>query len=159
MTIAAVDREAEEQHLGSIFNRQSEDWQQDTLVFGLEADVEYTDLGDRDPPRSHFTEVNWMGSVRGRLGFVADHALIYVTGGWAFADVDTGNAALGISYADVRHGWTLGAGAEYALTDNLIGRFEYRYSGFGSDSGRNGLDRDRSDLDMHAIRAGLAFKF
>lgn len=134
-------------------------WQQNTLVFGLEADVEYIDLDDRDPTRTHFTEVNWMGSVRGRLGFVADRALIYVTVGWAFADVDTRNSALGIRYGDVRHGWTLGTGAEYALTDNLIGRFEYRYSDFGGDSRRIGLTRDRSDLDMHAIRAGLAFKF
>jgi outer membrane immunogenic protein len=139
-------------------------WQTQGLVLGLEADVEYTDLGDRDRTRSHFTDVDWMGSVRGRLGFVADRALFYVTGGWgAFADVDTRNTSLTagpLSYGDIRHGWTLGAGTEYAFTDNLIGRFEYRYSDFGSDSIRaaNG-DIDRSDLDMHAIRAGLAFKF
>ena len=134
-------------------------WQTQGLVLGLEADVEYTDLDDRDGSRSHFTDVNWMGSVRGRLGFVADRALFYVTGGWAFADVDTRNAALNISYGDIRHGWTLGAGTEYAFSDNLIGRLEYRYSDFGDDSRRVGNDRDRSDLDMHALRAGLAFKF
>ena len=38
-------------------------WQTQGLVLGLEADVEYTDLDDRDGSRSHFTDVNWMGSV------------------------------------------------------------------------------------------------
>ena len=139
-------------------------WQTQGVVLGLEADVEYTDLSDSGRGRNfgglHRTDVDWMGSVRGRLGFVADRALFYVTGGWAFADVDTRNSALGISYSDIRHGWTLGAGTEYAFSDNLIGRLEYRYSDFGDDSRRIGNgDRDVSDLDMHALRAGLAFKF
>jgi len=138
-------------------------WQSQGVVFGLEADVEYTDLADSGRGRNfgtlHKTDIDWMGSVRGRLGFVADRALFYVTGGWAFADVDTRNSALNISYGDVRHGWTLGAGSEYAFSDNLIGRLEYRYSDFGDDSRRVGANRDRSDLDMHALRAGLAFKF
>lgn len=138
-------------------------WQTQGVVLGLEADVEYTDLADSGRGKNfggrHKTDVNWMGSVRGRLGFVADRALFYVTGGWAFADVDTRNFSLPVSYGDIRHGWTLGAGTEYAFSDNLIGRLEYRYSDFGGDSRRVGADRDSSDLDMHALRAGLAFKF
>ena len=138
-------------------------WQTQGVVLGLEADVEYTDLADSGRGKNfggrHKTDVNWMGSVRGRLGFVADRALFYVTGGWAFADVDTRNFSLPVSYGDIRHGWTLGAGTEYAFSDNLIGRLEYRYSDFGDDSRRVGADRDSSDLDMHALRAGLAFKF
>ncbi len=139
-------------------------WQKDTVVFGLEADIEYTDLNDNSAGAFHSTDVNWMGSVRGRLGFAADRTLIYVTGGWAFADVNVRNNNLVtgplLSYGSTRNGWTLGAGAEYAFADNVIGRFEYRYSDFGSDSvvAANG-DRDRSNLDMHAIRAGLALKF
>ncbi len=138
-------------------------WQTQGVVLGLEADVEYTDLADSGRGNNlggrHKTDVNWMGSVRGRLAFVADRALFYVTGGWAFADVDTRNFSLPVSYGDIRHGWTLGAGTEYAFSDNLIGRLEYRYSDFGGDSRRVGADRDSSDLDMHALRAGLAFKF
>jgi outer membrane immunogenic protein len=68
---------------------------------------------------------------------VADRTLIYATGGWAFADVHVRNNGLvtgPLSYGSTRNGWTLGAGAEYAFADNVIGRFEYRYSNFGSDS-------------------------
>jgi outer membrane immunogenic protein len=135
-------------------------WQKDTVVFGLEADIEYTDLNDNSIGAVHRTDVNWMGSVRGRLGFAADRTLIYMTGGWAFADVDVRNTAVPVAYGDIRNGWTLGAGAEYAFADNLTGRLEYRYTDFGQDSARIvGVGRDRSNLDMHAIRTGLSLKF
>ncbi|MGX9117301.1 outer membrane protein [Mesorhizobium sp. BHbsci] len=33
--------------------------------------------------------------------------------------------------SDTETGWTAGAGAEYAFTDNLTARVEYRYADFG----------------------------
>lgn len=144
-------------------------WQSQGFVFGVEADVEYTDLDGSGVgnlgTRGHATDVNWMGSMRARLGFTADRALFYVTGGWAFADVDVTKRFVPggtfASYGDYRNGWTLGVGTEIAFADNLIGRLEYRYTDFGSDSAANaaGNWQDDSDLTMQAVRAGLALKF
>ncbi len=146
-------------------------WQSQGIVFGLEADVEYTDLEDGGIGTAgfgHRTDVNWMGSMRARLGLPMDRALLYVTGGWAFADVDVtkssppGAAPFG-SYGSIRNGWTLGVGAEYAFTENLTARLEYRYTDFGSDSGSSRPAaanwQDDSDLTMHALRAGMSLKF
>lgn len=144
-------------------------WQSQGIVFGLEADVEYTDLdegGIGTGGFGHRTDVNWMGSVRARLGLPMDRTLLYVTGGWAFADVDVskhnppGAASFG-SYGSIRHGWTLGLGAEYAFAQNLTARLEYRYTDFGSDSGSSVANnwQDDSDLTMHAIRAGISLKY
>jgi outer membrane immunogenic protein len=74
----------------------------------------------------------WGGSVRGRLGFAADHALFYVTGGAAFASLETSVPLTGISVGGdgTRWGWTAGAGIDYAFTNNWFAGIEYRYSRF-----------------------------
>ncbi len=68
-------------------------------------------------------KMSWYGTLRGRLGLVADDSLIYVTGGVAVADIETTivnrivpfgtNEAF--STSDTRWGWTAGVGAETAL--------------------------------------------
>lgn len=131
--------------------------------------------------------VDWYGSTRARLGFtVRDHFLPYVTGGIAYASF-AGNldyATLGVVTTFTqgvgqasRIGWTLGAGAEYAMTNNLSFKTEYLYSQFG------GLTMNMATLatalpippfpvappiigtiragriGLHTMRAGLNWKF
>jgi outer membrane immunogenic protein len=59
-------------------------------------------------------------------------------------------------------GWTIGAGLEYAFTDNIIGRIEYRYADNGHES-RSGIflfptQPARVDLTTNDVRLGLAYK-
>lgn len=110
------------------------------------------------------------GAVRARLGYAADRFLPYVAGGVAFGNYEYG---AGVSHAghydsfsasDTRVGWTLGAGVEYAFSDNLIGRFEYRYTDFGSktlDVAETGdwAVGNKVDLKTNDIRVGIAYKF
>ena len=78
-------------------------------------------------------DVKWLASVRGRLGYAADRYLIYVTGGAAWADVSyTAGPAWGglynpVTFSHNSSGWTLGAGFEYAFTNNWTARLEYLY--------------------------------
>lgn len=61
------------------------------LVFGLEGDVEYANLnGDDNEAGGHLFafDSDVMASIRGRLGFAFDRALIYATGGVAFLDLE-----------------------------------------------------------------------
>lgn len=141
------------------------------LVLGVEADIEYSDIDGAyedwtDGTSSGATEINWQGSVRARLGYAMDRTLLYATGGVAFADVDYWGGPAGDQgngYSDTRTGWTIGAGVEHAFTSNLTARLEYRYSDFGSVTG--GLNPDYSDVDMttdldtHAVRVGISYKF
>jgi len=78
--------------------------------------------------------------VRLRLGYAFDNFLIYATGGVAFGNVDTNfdcpsgcvdAATARYKISGTRVGWTAGAGAEYAFTDNLSARLEYRYTDLG----------------------------
>jgi len=142
-------------HIG--VNFQSKD-----VVYGLEADVDFADLGNTATGSlgdTHSTDLDWMGSLRARLGFASGRNLFYVTGGWAFGDVNVRSETGAISYSDVRHGWTVGGGLEHAFSQNMTARLEYRYTDFGVASGRAGGLQDDTDLTLHAIRAGVSIKF
>ena len=110
----------------------------------------------------------WGGSVRGRLGYAADHALFFVSGGAAFASNKTSIPFTGISVGgdDTRVGWTVGAGIDYAFTNNWFTGVEYRYSQFESKSflypipvlnlGTIGL---KQDLSNNQVTARIGYKF
>ena len=140
------------------------------FVAGLEGDVEWSGLKQSitNPVvgLTHRTAIDWQGSIRGRLGVAFDRALIYATGGVAFADVKhsvstfPGGVGL-VSGSSTRIGWTLGGGVEYAVTNNVTIRGEYRYTDFGRKSVANLVTNtaDRNKLTTHTVRAGVSYKF
>lgn len=145
------------------------------VVLGVEVDVQYRD-GDDDADITVFgtpiglavdSELNWTGSARLKAGYAMDRWLPYIAGGFAFADYDANVTAGGINlpfsdFGGTSVGWTLGGGAEYAFTDNLIFRAEYRYSDFGSeDAVPLGFPYPGAefDLDSHDVSLGVSYKF
>jgi outer membrane immunogenic protein len=139
------------------------------LVWGVEGDLEASGLskdGIGTLGYLHRTKLDWLGSVRGRLGFTSGPALFYATGGVAFGDVKITKAVTPTTlpfaeYGGTRTGYTIGAGLDYAFASNLIGRLEYRYTDLGkqdfSSTAVNSIDSSR--FDFHAVRAGIAYKF
>ena len=102
--------------------------------------------------------LDWQGSVRGRVGYAFDRALVYGTAGWAYA---RGFAEVpGFSEKETFNGYTVGVGVDYAFTDMMFGRIEYRYTDFGDKDFDIGVGSPlNSDVDQHAIRVGLGVKF
>ena len=105
-------------------------------------------------------------SVRGRLGFAFDRFLLFGTGGFAWGDPSNAFALLGaapfVTNGSNASGWTAGAGLDYALTDNVFGRIEYRYtdlktSSFASAATDTADAADR--VPISDLRIGLAYKF
>ncbi|HTV30627.1 MAG TPA: outer membrane beta-barrel protein [Xanthobacteraceae bacterium] len=96
------------------------------------------------------TKFNDFGTVRGRLGYAADHLLLYGTGGWAWSQSTTtsnftcvgigtcpgpgvfGGFTGGGSSASTTatNGWAAGAGLEYAFARNWTIRVEYLHIQF-----------------------------
>jgi outer membrane immunogenic protein len=131
-------------------------WQATNFVIGVETDIELADLsgsGIGTFGSVHSTDIDWIGSLRGRLGYALDRTLIYATGGLAYGDVAI--AGPGYSDSETRTGWTVGAGIEHAFAPNTTARIEYRYTDLGSGD----LGFDDSDVTFSAIRAGLSWKF
>lgn len=115
------------------------------------------------------SSVRWMASARARLGYSFDRFLPYVTGGVAVADFrNIGDHKYhNYQFDSTAVGYTVGAGLEYAITDHLVVRADYRFSDFG-DIGQittrtiaaNGFEQHQDyDLSVQDVRLGIAFKF
>jgi outer membrane immunogenic protein len=141
------------------------------FVVGIEGDIEYSDMKGTvsfDPGLTRFHRVsgeNWQGSLRARVGVAFDRLLVYATGGVAFADMGYDVGFIGAvpyhTISKTHTGWTLGGGVEYAFTQNVTGRVEYRYADYGSASGTNVTTNSvlSNDLQTHTVRVGLSYKF
>jgi outer membrane immunogenic protein len=103
--------------------------------------------------------------VRGRIGFTFDRFLLFATGGFAWGDPSNTYALLGAApfaaNGSNASGWTAGVGLDYALTDNLFGRIEYRYTDLTT-SGFVNTAADVADaanrVPVSDVRVGIAYK-
>jgi len=83
--------------------------------------------------------IDYIGTVRGRIGFLFTPALLlYGTGGLAYGQTNlnlslVGPApfALGDHFRDTRSGWTAGGGLEAALSERWSAKAEYLYHDLG----------------------------
>jgi outer membrane immunogenic protein len=129
------------------------------VVVGAEADFSLTDLQDSRTNGGINVESksDWNSNIRARVGYSFDRYLVYGAGGLALADLElSGN---GDSDSKTALGWTVGAGGEAAITDNLSARLEYVYQDFGSqDFNLNGTGVS-SEFNNSQIRMGLGYKF
>ncbi|NGX98035.1 MAG: porin family protein, partial [Candidatus Afipia apatlaquensis] len=115
--------------------------------------------------------VNWLASIRGRLGWVWDRWLVYGTGGGAFAGIDyrtdyTGFAVNNpITDSRTLSGWVAGGGVEYAVANNWTVRAEYLYYDLGNETVINPTTTPGSNLvttfdnRFHVVRAAVNYKF
>jgi outer membrane immunogenic protein len=93
-------------------------------------------------------ELSYLSTLRGRIGYAGDRWLVYGTGGLALGHVKTtltstevltgsvGSVTTAmpssVSGSSNRLGWTVGVGAEYALSDKWSLKGEYLYYDLGS---------------------------
>jgi outer membrane immunogenic protein len=104
-------------------------WQNQQIIYGLEGDLAITNMDS----------IDWLGSVRGRLGYLLQPGLMVY-----------GTAGLGVvSAADTDAGFVWGLGVEGRVADGMTARLEY-------------LSFDNNDSHhsdgVSVIRAGVNFK-
>lgn len=147
-------------HAGAAFDDSGEDdqfvggvhvghnWQSNAWVYGLEGDASFGD------------EIDYLASVRGRLGFATHRFFFYGTGGVAFIDAErdfVSFAGVPFSGNESQTGWVAGGGAEYKLTNNLnLGVDALHYS-FDEDDPIGALSSD--ELDFTVVRGRLTYQF
>jgi outer membrane immunogenic protein len=141
------------------------------LVAGVEGDWQWGNVKDSATSTATFncgtgpciTELQSLGTVRGRLGYAIDRVMPYVTAGVAFADYHVGI----LPFTDDHRvtSFTVGAGVEFALAHNFSAKIEYLYVDGGDDrlnyptcgaAPNNCFVRVD---DIHSVRLGLNYKF
>ncbi|MEA3066569.1 MAG: outer rane immunogenic protein [Sphingomonadales bacterium] len=108
-----------------------------------------------------------IGSLTGRVGFAFGAAMVYVKGGYAFADnretLTLGGAPIPFAFdSSHRDGYTVGTGLEYMFAPNWSGKVEYQYYDFGSSrfvapAAFVPLGAFRND--EHSVKAGVNYHF
>jgi outer membrane immunogenic protein len=114
----------------------------DALIFGIEGDFGIAHAtgeggggGGQDEILDLFEyELHWNAHVRGKVGVpLGEEGRIvpFIAGGLALADYDVTEGLLLVG-SGVTAGFTIGAGVDLRLTDNLIGRVEVLYDNYGT---------------------------
>jgi outer membrane immunogenic protein len=174
------------------------------FVVGLEGDWDWSNQKDSvcgvagmgcvfppTPPNNGVSfldqKYDWISTLRARVGYAQDGWLIYVTGGGAWAKVETNlaincptgcgnlvNTAVGaVSFTDRKSGWVAGLGIEVMLWRNWLVRLEYLHFDFGSLSQTLAVDAVpppgmpppftfvtlNQQLRDNMVRIGLNYKF
>ncbi len=146
-------------------------WQTGPIVIGVEADVSVTNIKGTTPCLIGILvcerKTDWMSTFAGRLGFIADRALIYVKGGAAWANFNHDTSIAGFNVASADHdqwGALIGTGVEYAFASNWSAKIEYNFIKFEKDTvafttaGFGTTNVDVSEY-LHAIKFGVNYKF
>ena len=149
-------------------------WQRGTIVFGVEADASLAAIdGSTACPNPAFTcghDVNWMATIRGRVGTTVFNpmTLLYATAGWGWVDVDYSASPFvgGGNFSKTHSGAVVGGGIEHAVTANTTVKLEYMAyllddvttpPGVLSGGGATRVDLDPNAL--HTVKLGINFKF
>ena len=131
------------------------------IVYGVETDFtlsEIDGLTANNCGGNCTAEIDWLWTLRGRIGYNANRFMPYITGGLAVGDAEASVPGLA-SNSDVIAGWTLGAGVEFLLNNNWTVKGEYLFVDLG-DMGIPGPPPIRAKFDeIHTFRLGINYKF
>jgi outer membrane immunogenic protein len=135
-------------------------FQSGQIVWGIETDLSYADIGGSEAcpvAQTCRASVDWLWTVRGRVGLDMNGWMPYITGGYAMADVSAGDDVG--SGSRTASGWTIGGGLEVKLDRNWSLKGEYLYVDLDESFGLSGGPERGSVEDLHIVRAGVNYKF
>nr|WP_244549209.1 carbohydrate porin [Bradyrhizobium canariense] len=138
------------------------------VVLGVEADASFASPLDapRLAPGPFDTSLDYVSTVRGRVGYAFGNWMPYVTGGfaWGHSHVNLNDAPGSIFAApgQIQTGWTAGAGVEFAVGGNWSAKLEYDYIDLARrtyDLSSFGLPSVNVDPSVHLFKLGLNYRF
>lgn len=150
-------------------------WQFGNFVVGVEWDGDWSNLSGNGrtavaPPLGTFVGfagTDWLTTIAGRFGVAADRWLFYGKAGYGWVDnkVTITNTGTGASWSATNSngGWLVGAGVEYAFSQNWTAKLEFDYIGLSSWNTTSTLfpvvDRVSLSRNVELLKFGVNYKF
>jgi len=159
-------------------------WTTCNTLWGVELDGDWSSARASTQliPNSPFFNINIQSrfdslvTARTRAGLVFDNVLLYVTGGWAWSEVEvtTANSNNGgvlpvriVTDHVTAPGWTVGGGLEMSLWSNWTGKIEYQlvhsdtitFKTVGTHVDSIGETGPPVRFDLQTIRIGVNYLF
>jgi opacity protein-like surface antigen/outer membrane receptor protein involved in Fe transport len=190
---------ASTKHYGALGGGQTGyNWQLGMWLAGIETDIDFAHqrittgsacpgticnpaITVFDAPASviHQHNLDWFGTVRGRLGAAVTPDIVpYITGGLGYGEIEHAGVMYGsdglapndigntFTNRALRAGWTAGGGIEARLAGNVTGKIEYLHLDFGFDKAQALLFQAtpiaanfNSRITEDIVRLGINYKF
>jgi high affinity Mn2+ porin len=143
------------------------------VVLGIEADASFTSPVDEaalgGAPAPFNATLDYIGTLRGRIGYAFGRWMPYVTGGFAWGhthininDDPANSSGVISSVGHYQPGWTAGLGLEFAVSGNWTAKLEYEYVDLAHpayDLSGFGLSGVNVDPRIHLAKVGLNYQF
>jgi outer membrane immunogenic protein len=132
-------------------------------VFGLEAD--FSGSGQSRTERVLTASANeslpYFGTVRGRLGYAFDRAMVHATGGLAYQNfrVEAMSPGFAASSNSTNVGYAIGGGSEWALWDRWTAKIEYVYLNTDNTGATTPVANFAGRVANNVVRSGLNYHF
>lgn len=125
------------------------------MVVGVETDIAFSNADDTHNGRKF--ESDYIGTLRARLGYSVGNVMFYGTGGAAYGKGEL--SVGGLTNEQTHWGWTLGAGVEAMLTQNVSAKFEYLYVDLGDKNYATIGGPVNVGYTTNLLRGGVNYKF
>ena len=150
------------------------DFQHGHFVYGVVADWTWTDLDHTQYTQNvgdgyggtYDAKVDWLASLRGRMGLAVDDTLVYVTGGIAAGGLRSSIGYEGATYASLdqaKIGWVGGFGVDHKFDPHWSVKGEFLYYDLGRSTAPGSYDGESYATEFtHEIlvgQVGLAYHF
>ena len=139
------------------------DKQLGNVVVGIVTDAQYS-FADGDG-RGGFantfdTDLNYYGTVRGRLGYAFGRWMVYGTAGYAYGELEIDNNLTGASSSQTLSGWAYGGGLEYVWNKDITLRAGYWKLDFDEERFTSlGATNNEIEAKMDVFDFGLVHRF
>jgi outer membrane immunogenic protein len=125
------------------------------ILAGIETDIAFSGIDGSNAGNT--ISLDYLGTVRGRVGTTLDRFYLYGTAGLAYGRGELENS--GLANRQTHLGWTVGAGVEAMIAPNWTARLEYLYADLGKETYQTVGLPVRTGIDTHIIRMGMNYKF